>query len=478
LGIYDDAIELRERRMVDIPPRPSDYRTRFERDYDRVIQAPSFRRLQGKSQLFGAGFGDYYRTRLTHSLEVAQIARDVTRFLIETDRERLRSEERPGLMLHPIVVESGALLHDIGHPPFGHFGEEILNIWLSNSKLKDDNKGPGSFEGNAQNFRWIMFLENSIALAKDGKRFDILDGLNLTHAVLLAVNKYPTCIADGVKKGVYRREWADIGRIREQWGIPEGQPTLEAQVMDYSDDIAYSTHDIEDGVKAGLVDIRVLTGQDDATISYIQNGIIAAMKKHRKDRPHWQRLINESLTEGEIQDINNAADAIIRGEVVRVLEQYLEQWKTAIEKCNSDIAMASREMKGHRVHEYITSLKIVDEHGWRRLRFARNTGSSGSTISFDLERQLDILKYFAYVAIVEAPDVQRAQYKSKSILDGLIVALGDETTGRRLLPVKWVQRQQRIQGEGGLWDWVTLATDYIAGMTDGFATKFFTDLYR
>ncbi|MCL6456969.1 MAG: HD domain-containing protein, partial [Gorillibacterium sp.] len=107
----------------------SEEREEFERDYARLIQSPAFRRLQGKSQVFGAGSGDYYRTRLTHSLEVSQIAREAARRLGE-QYAFLARREHPGLMLEQAVVECAALAHDLGHPPFGHKGEEVLNDLL------------------------------------------------------------------------------------------------------------------------------------------------------------------------------------------------------------------------------------------------------------------------------------------------------------------------------------------------------------
>lgn len=131
--------------------REGEDRDEFEKDYARLIQSPAFRRLQGKSQVFGAGSGDYYRTRLTHSLEVAQIAREVAKRLGRTV-PFLQKIEHPGLTIDPTVVECASLAHDFGHPPFGHKGEEVLNHLLM-------NKYGLKYEGNAQNFRILMFLE-------------------------------------------------------------------------------------------------------------------------------------------------------------------------------------------------------------------------------------------------------------------------------------------------------------------------------
>ncbi len=147
-------MDLRKLRLVE--PRLntfSEERDEYERDYARLIQSPAFRRLQGKSQVFGAGTGDYYRTRLTHSLEVSQIAREIARRIGKQYTFIIR-QEHPGLMLDPDVVECAALAHDLGHPPFGHKGEAVLNSLLT------EEHGL-SYEGNAQNFRILMFLEKN-----------------------------------------------------------------------------------------------------------------------------------------------------------------------------------------------------------------------------------------------------------------------------------------------------------------------------
>ncbi len=145
-------------------------------------------------------------------------------------------------MLDPAVVECASLAHDLGHPPFGHKGEEVLN------QLLNEEYGL-EYEGNAQNFRILMFLE---------KRAGSDSGLDLTAAVLLAINKYPFRLEDpGRHKGVYSMEWdGRIAELRDRWKMPEGCSTLEAQLMDLSDDIAYSTHDIEDGIRAGKIQMN------------------------------------------------------------------------------------------------------------------------------------------------------------------------------------------------------------------------------
>ncbi len=247
-------MNVRKMRLYDTENIHSgDDRDEFEKDYARLIQSPAFRRLQGKSQVFGAGSGDYYRTRLTHSLEVSQIAREVARRLGKS-YPFLAVKEHPGLTIDPEVVECASLAHDLGHPPFGHKGEEVLDRLLrAEHGLK--------YEGNAQNFRILMFLE---------KRAGSDSGLDLTAAVLLAINKYPYCIDDpGRNKGVYRKEWEGIEFLRQTWGMPESCATLEAQLMDLCDDIAYSTHDLEDGIRAGKILMDRAFFEDDRVVAHV-----------------------------------------------------------------------------------------------------------------------------------------------------------------------------------------------------------------
>ncbi|QZY30293.1 deoxyguanosinetriphosphate triphosphohydrolase [Nocardioides coralli] len=237
---YDEA--SRERLVTEPPKRVSaPERTPFERDRARVVHAAASRRLAAKTQVVGPQSDDFVRNRLTHSLEVAQVARDLAR----------------ALGCHPDLVETAALAHDLGHPPFGHNGERVLAELAA---------GCGGFEGNAQTLRLLTRLEAK-TLAPDGASV----GLNLTRATLDACTKYPWPLAaatppggvhaDGsprvvVKFGVYDD---DLPVFR--WARPAelgSRPCFEAQVMDLADDVAYSVHDIEDGVVAGRVDLSRL----------------------------------------------------------------------------------------------------------------------------------------------------------------------------------------------------------------------------
>ena len=276
---------------------PSKTRSPFRRDCDRVIHSTAFRRLKHKTQVFVFHEGDHYRTRLTHTLEVAQIARALAR----------------QLGLDEDLTETLALAHDLGHPPFGHAGERALDACL---------QAHGGFDHNAQTLRVVTSLEH---------RYPEFDGLNLTWEALEGIVKHngPLTELSGAATGRYRNDGIPAGISDymatydlELWSFA----SLEAQVAAIADDIAYDAHDIDDGLRAGLFTV------DDLKVMPLTAATIAEIARHYPDLDDIRRgaelvrelisyLIGAVVSEarrrievarpGSVEDVRNLGDVLI-----------------------------------------------------------------------------------------------------------------------------------------------------------------------
>ncbi len=268
--------------------KPHPYRDHFERDRDRIIHCSAFRRLEGKTQVFTPGLDDYYRTRLTHTIEVAQIARTIA--------ARLR--------LNETLTEAVCLAHDLGHPPFGHTGETILNELMASF---------GGFEHNTQTLRIIDLLEHP---------YPDFPGLNLTYETRLALAKHKT---------TYDSPATDE--------FPEKNCTLEGQIASLADRIAYNCHDLEDALRADILTENQLAGLE--LFSQAQKAINAAriadttVRRTRTAKAIIDRLVSSALAESKnkIQNanINSPEDVYELAENLITLDSANESRLTRLE---------------------------------------------------------------------------------------------------------------------------------------------------
>ena len=271
--------------------RPA-YRSAFQRDRDRIIHSGAFRRLEYKTQVFVNHEGDMFRTRLTHSIEVAQISRTIAR----------------ALGLNEDLVEAIALAHDLGHTPFGHAGQDALNACM---------RDYGGFEHNLQSLRVVDLLE---------ERYASFPGLNLTYET-----------REGILKHCSRTNARELGALGERF-LNGGQPSLEAQVANLADEIAYNNHDVDDGLRAELLDIETLTSTAFFREQYetvrarwpaltgrrVVHETIRAMINHQAtDLLETSRAAIDAARPGSVDDVKGRRTALIRFSAP-MLEQHRE----------------------------------------------------------------------------------------------------------------------------------------------------------
>lgn len=450
----------------------SEYRSPIRRDYARLLHSPSFRRLQGKTQLYPGVESDFFRNRLTHSLEVAQISKTIALKLNHVDLTETLFK------IDPDICEFAGLAHDLGHPPFGHQGEQALD------ELMIDN---GGFEGNAQTLRILTKLEKKSIehqdLAKDiNKRV----GLNLTYRTLGSILKYDNIIpvkgelrdsksANRPVKGYYASEKSIVEQIKKNIVEDRFFPsfkTVECQVMDIADDIAYSTYDLEDGLKAGFY-------HPTSIFNYPKEVYVRIAKKVSQAIGHQ---IDDQAVVDALQEIFSAIFKIssLDGRVWGIFTDKIGDQYIQIKADLLDTAFAQK------MHEMnILSQKIAKNGEFRTALTSEliNYAINGTYIKIDKSNpsqsrvdlvpetriKIEVLKNFTYESQIQSPRLKVAEYRGKQIVKEIFSAL-NESNGWRLLPEDY---QNIYESCPRKIDKQRCICDFIAGMTDKYAIEFY-----
>jgi dGTPase len=407
----------RRHEAVDKPP---DNRSEAERDRDRILYSSAFRRLAGVTQVVAASEGHVFHNRLTHTLKVAQVARRIAEHLVRRwDREP--GEEPPPTPrppLDPDVVETAALAHDLGHPPFGHIAEKLLHQLMRGAppgEALDPQQPPtkasdwkNGFEGNAQSFRIVT------GLAAMDQRFR---GLDLTRASLAAILKYPWLHDPFDKSSKAFGKWgayeSEIDDFRFALSLdpydppptPEtAQKTLEAQVMDWADDITYAVHDAEDLFRAGLVPLDRLK----------------ALEKEREEFADW---VHEKWG-GRWHDRPISQEEIAQAaEVIATLLGTRHPYAGGGEQ-----RVAIRAFVSSLVAQYVRGTK---------LQYDETAGAYRLDVDWRYELQVDTLKELAWRFVIQQPALASQQEGQLRIIDDLFRIFHEAMEGRRnkaLLP--------------------------------------------
>lgn len=431
-----------EKRRSDWVQQPEDRRTPYDVDYARIVHSGSFRRLQGKTQVLNLGDSDFYRTRLTHSLEVAQIANSIVRQL-SAHADHPVHPHLPSTSL----IQAIGFAHDLGHPPFGHGGEVALNYCM---------RGNGGFEGNGHTLRILARLEN----------FSKAHGTDVTRRTLLGVLKYPASYDEAVNTELIPAMAGQPKSIRlidrkaskppkcylnseqdvVEWILSPLDPaerelfvsvnlvhekhsktrfkSFDCSIMDVADDIAYGVHDLEDAISMGLIterDFRSLVPEDKC------GSFIEMLKRRKPDGNH-----------------NNLYDSIV-----------------------SSLFGNGKERKhyiGRLVHHFITGVGIVQNADFVEPLIRYNVVLAGGEREF-----LDALQALIVKKVIKSAEVQHLEFKGQKMVVSVFEALASDPEA--MLPADAFAAYKDAGND------LRAICDYVAGMTDGFLLKTYDRLF-
>lgn len=382
--------DIRGERLYEIDPPLLIGRTDAQYDVDRVVYSPYFRRLSGVTQVVSVAEGDMYHNRLMHSMKVAQIGRRLAQELREKYKREMSIQSEDFLTaqleeifggLDPEVVAAAGFAHDMGHPPFGHAGEQALNSLMESE---------GGFEGNAQTFRIVTRL---------ARRAHSYNGLNLTRATLNAILKYPWLRGGSPDKrkkwGAYLEDVEAFNWVRYSSANPERQ-SLEAAIMDWSDDVTYAVHDLEDFYVAGILPLNVLAAPGGLE-EWKRILEIAERSKYIEKKPE-----NESLP----RDLHNLLQLVFSG-----LEGRYEESRGNAIKLRQGTSLLLWEILGKKV-----GLGDAD--------------SRPLVPDQEAEKVVNALKTLIWVYVISRPGMRASQIGQRNLIKELFGALLEEARGK------------------------------------------------
>ena len=423
-----------ERRLGEDKHRRDDHRSPYQRDRARILHSAAFRRLQAKTQVLGVGMNDFYRTRLTHSLEVSQIGTGIAAQL------KQKYPALDPLLDSMSLIESLCLAHDIGHPPFGHGGEVALNYMMRDS---------GGFEGNGQTFRILTRLEP----------YTLDYGMNLCRRTLLGMLKYPApyqlLFVDSPRPPVahYRQlkpsQWPPVKGIFDDdkaildWVLAplnDADKTrflsshtqadsrhkrtqfksFDCSIMELADDIAYAVHDLEDAIVMGIV-----------------------------SEQQWQKDVQQALS--------------------KIDDPWIQQEFADIGiKLFSNQHHLRKDAIGTLVNGFVTAIVVKENTDFNEPLLAFN-----ATLEPAFASALHTLKQFVFQYVIRKPEIQMLEYKGQQIVMELFEAFASDP--ERLLPSNTQERWRECEQQG--LNSARIIADYISGMTDEFAGRLHQQLF-
>lgn len=433
------------------------YRTAARHDYARLVHSACWRRMQGKTQLFPGVDSEFFRNRLTHSLEVAQIAKSIA---LKLNHEKsLRDTSGHVWQVDPDLVEFAGLAHDLGHPPFGHEGEHALDNLM---------KPYGGFEGNAQTLRILSNLEEKIRAANPESSL----GLNLTLRSLAAVLKYDRKIprtrkkVDSLKKGYYAEEADLVGAVRT--GVSQDGPikdgkfkTLECTIMDLADDIAYSTYDFEDSMKAGFRTPIDLIGVSDDIMTRVIRSTNKSLSEEGFDKTDYQEvttvlteLVNYSGLYDEVPSSSGDPDA--RG-IVKVSRTVLDA-----ARATSDMSWLRTRFTSRLINCFVNAVQVNVN--------SKNPPLSKAYLNRPIRLQVELLKHLNFETMIRSHRLRIVAHRGRDIVHTIFSAI---IKNPDLLPDKQLNIYSKLKEKQKK---MRCVCDFIACMTDKEAVDFYARL--